>query len=226
MTRTGAAARPPVDIEERAYSLLGWAQMNMRAMIIGLVIMAALIVGIWVYLATQRNKEQRAGAEVASASGAVAAGNYALAETDLTRIVQQFAGTDAGKQAVLLLSEALYGQGKYEQGIEHLQRYVGSAPDHMKATFHAQIAAGYEETGNFSEAAAAYLRAADVARFGADKSVYRADAARAYTLAGNTAAAKRLWEAEAVDLSSPVSGEARVRLGELEAQPARSSAVR
>jgi predicted negative regulator of RcsB-dependent stress response len=226
MTRTGAAARPPVDIEERAYSLLGWAQTNMRFMIIGLVIIVGLMVGIWVYVATQANKEQRAAAEVASASGAVAAGNYALAETDLTRIVQQFAATDAGKQAVLLLSEALYGQGKYEQGIEQLQRYVGSAPDHMKAAFHSQIAAGYEEIGNFPEAAATYLRAAEVARFGADKSVYRADAARAYTLAGNTAAAKQLWEAEAADLSSPVSGEARVRLGELDAQPARPAVAR
>ncbi len=226
MTRTGAAARPPGDIEERSYSLLGWAQANIRAVIIGLVVMVGLIVGLWIYLATQAAREQRATAEVASASGAVAAGNYALAETDLTRIVQQFAGTDAGKQAVLLLSEALYGQGKYEQGIEHLQRYVGSAPDHMRAAFHSQIAAGYEEAGNFSEAAAAYLRAADVAQFGADKSVYRADAARAYTLAGNTAAAKQLWEAEAADLSSPVSGEARVRLGELDAQPARPAAAR
>jgi predicted negative regulator of RcsB-dependent stress response len=198
----------------------------MRAVIIGLVIIVGLMVGIWVYVATQANKEQRAAAEVASASGAVAAGNYALAETDLTRIVQQFAATDAGKQAVLLLSEALYGQGKYEQGIEQLQRYVGSAPDHMKAAFHSQIAAGYEEIGNFPEAAATYLRAAEVARFGADKSVYRADAARAYTLAGNTAAAKQLWEAEAADLSSPVSGEARVRLGELDAQPARPAAAR
>jgi predicted negative regulator of RcsB-dependent stress response len=221
MTRTGAAARPPVDIEERAHSLLDWAQTNLRAVLLGLAIVVAAGVGVWLYVATQGNKEQRAAAELARASGAVAAGNYALAETDLTRVVSQYGGTDAGKQAILLLSEAKFGQGKYQEGIDILQQHADRAPDYLRTAFLAQVAAGYEELGNFAEAAQAYLRAAQSTRFDNDKSVLRADAARAYTLAGNTAAAKQIWEAEAADETSPVSGEARVRLGELDAKPAR-----
>lgn len=221
MTRTGAAARPPVDIEERAHSLLDWAQTNLKAVLIGLAVVIAVAVGIWLYVATQAGKEQRAATELAQASSAVAAGNFALAETDLARVVQQYGGTDAGKQAVLLLSEAMYGQGKYQDGIAVIQRHLDSAPDHLRTAFLSQLAAGYEELGNFAEAASTYLRAAESARFDADKAMLRADAARAHTLAGNTEAAKQLWEVEAADETSPVSGEARVRLGELNAQVAR-----
>lgn len=209
-------------MEERAYSLLDWAQTNLRTVIIGAAIVVAALVGIWLYIATQANKAERAEAELARASQAVVAGNYALAETDLRRVVQQFGGTDAGKQATLLLSEALYAQQKYQEGVTELEQRVGGAPDHMKSTFHAQIAAGYEELGKFAEAAAAYEEAAKVSRFDTERSILRADAARALTLAGNTAAAIAIWEAEAADEASPVAGEARVRLGELKAQPARA----
>ena len=221
MTRTGAAARPPVDIEERAHSLLDWAQTNLRAVLLGLAIVVAAGIGVWLYVATQANKEQRASSELARASGAVAAGNFALAETDLSRVVQQYGGTDAGKQAALLLSEALYGQGKYQQGIDALQPHADRAPDYLRTAFRSQIAAGYEELGNFAEAAQAYLRAAESARFDADRSILRADAARAFTLAGNATAAREIWEAEASDETSPVREEARVRLGEMTAQAAR-----
>ncbi|HSJ62780.1 MAG TPA: tetratricopeptide repeat protein [Gemmatimonadaceae bacterium] len=221
MTRTGAAARPPVDIEERAHSLLDWAQTNIRPILIGLAIVVAAAVGIWLYLATQANKEQRAASELARASGAVAAGNFALAETDLSRVVQQYGGTDAGKQAVLLLSEALYGQGKYQEGIDALERHADRAPVYLRTAFLSQMAAGYEDLGNFAEAAQTYLRAAQAARFDTERSVLRADAARAHTLAGNVAAARQIWETEASNDASPVAGEARVRLGELNAQAAR-----
>ena len=221
MPRTGAAARPPVDFEERAYSIMDWAQKNLRLVLIGLAVIVAIAVGIWLYLATQANREQRASSELARASAAVAAGNYALAETDLSRVVQQYASTDAGKQAVLLLSEALYGQGKYQQGIDQLQQYAGSAPEYLRGAFQAQLAAGYEGLGNFAEAAATYERAAAAARFEAERAQLRADAARPYALAGNNAKAIEIWQAEAENESSPVVGEARVRLGELTARPAR-----
>jgi predicted negative regulator of RcsB-dependent stress response len=225
MTRTGAAARPPVDIEERAYSLLGWAQTNLRAVLIGLAVLVAAAVGIWLYVQTQANKEQRAASDLARASSAVAAGNYALAETDLSRIVSQYASTDAGQQAALLLSEAMYGQGKYQEGIDVLQRHADRAPDFLRAAFHAQIAAGHEELGSFADAAQGYLNAAEAARFDNDRSIFRADAARSYTLAGNTTAARQIWESEAANEASPVAGEARVRLGELDAKAARPAAA-
>jgi predicted negative regulator of RcsB-dependent stress response len=221
MTRTGAAARPPVDFEERAYSVMDWTQKNLRLVVIGVAVLVAVVLGMWLYITTQANKEQRAAAELARASGAVAAGNYALAETDLSRIVQQFATTDAGKQAVLLLSEALFGQGKYQQGVDQLLQHSTRAPEYLRGAFLSQLAAGYEELGSFAEAASTYERAAAAARFDNDGALLRADAARAYTLAGNTAKAREIWEAEAANEASPVAGEARVRLGELTVKPAR-----
>ncbi len=64
-----------------------------------------------------------------------------------------------------------------------------------------------------------YEQAASAATTDLAKAGYQADAARAYAAAGNSEAAKRIWTAMAADETSPLSGEARVRLGELTVKP-------
>jgi hypothetical protein len=46
----------------------------------------------------------------------------------------------------------------------------------------------------------------------------RASAARAYQLAGDRTSARRLWQQIITDNASPLTDEARVRVGELSAQ--------
>jgi predicted negative regulator of RcsB-dependent stress response len=218
MTRTGAAARPQLD--DRANSLLEWAVLNTRALAIaGAVILAVALAG-WLYLRSQQSKEERASLALAQATESVLQGNFALAQNDLQRVVSQYGGTDAGKQALLALSEVLYDQGKFSDGVSVLETKVDGAPEYLRATFYAQIAAGYEAQGNFPKAGDTYQQAAKATRFDTDRALYLANAARSYAQGGNTKAALQIWQAQAANQSSPVADEARIRIGELTAQPA------
>ena len=71
-----------------------------------------------------------------------------------------------------------------------------------------------------AEAAAEYEKAAKVARFDADRQRYLSLAASSYLTAGNKAKAKEIWTDLGKDSKGAVAGEARVRLGEMEATPA------
>ena len=89
---------------------------------------------------------------------------------------------------------------------------------------HAQVrdllrAAGLEQAGKAAEAAPEYEKASESAPTPLSRAAYRSDAARAYLAAGNRDAARRIWESVAADDSSPLAGEARVRIGELNAKP-------
>lgn len=158
------------------------------------------------------------------AAQSIEAGNPALAQSDLERLVRRYPDTYAGRQAVLLLSEVLFSAGKYQQGITELERAAAVSDDQgVAATAEAQIGAGYEEMKKYGEAATHYEKAATKARFQTDKLLFRASAARAHTNAGNKDAAIKIWSELAADETSPVAGEARIRLGELKARVARQS---
>ena len=105
--------------------------------------------------------------------------------------------------------------------VERLKREKG--PLGMLAELPALIAAGYEQLGKPAEAAERYKRAAAAAEFAVDQANLKASAARAYTAAGRADAARELWTELAGDPTSALSGEARVRLGELTAQPVKRS---
>jgi Tfp pilus tip-associated adhesin PilY1 len=89
---------------------------------------------------------------------------------------------------------------------------------------HALIADGEMELGKPDAAAESYQRAADQARFDGARAFYSARKARALMAAGKNAEARKVWEELAsARWAESVAPEARVRLGELEAQQARPS---
>jgi tetratricopeptide (TPR) repeat protein len=90
----------------------------------------------------------------------------------------------------------------------------------VKAMAENGIGAGYEGTGKFADAAGHYQRAADLTRLPDERDVYLANAARAYQAAGNKGEAIALWR-RLIDSEGTQAAEARVRLGELMAEPAR-----
>ncbi|MBC7791015.1 MAG: tetratricopeptide repeat protein [Anaerolineae bacterium] len=223
MTRTGASARPPMDLEERTDSIFYWIQSHTKQIGIAATILVLAAVGWWVYMRTQRSEEQRAEQMLNQARQSIAAGNSALAQSDLDKVVKRYPDAAAGRQAVLLLSEVLYRGGKFEQGIAELKKVATvRAGDDLASVAEGQIAVGYEELKKFAEAAEHYQKAAGTARFDMDRDLFLASAARAFTAAGNQEGARKIWNGLATNESGVVSGEARVRLGELNAKPAAS----
>jgi predicted negative regulator of RcsB-dependent stress response len=218
MTQTGAAARPP--LEDTTESMLEWARENSRALTIGLVVIAAIIVGTTLYRRSVVTRESRADQALMGARQSYQSGNIPLAQSDLQKMVVRYDGTPAADQGNMLLAQLLFDQGKYADGLKQLDKVSGGD---SKAAAEAMRGTGLELTGKPAEAVQHYLAAADKAPMPADKDAYRADAARVLGATGKTTEAIKIWSALAGDDKSFYSAEARVRIGELSAKPAAKS---
>jgi predicted negative regulator of RcsB-dependent stress response len=208
---------PEVTEADAGESMLEWARANSQKLsVAGMVVVALVLVG-WLWRASADKKEVKASTALAAAQDVVQSGNAALAQSDLQSLLRRYGGTTAAIQARLLLAQVHFAQGKVDDGLRELNEI--KSPGLFAASVHSMRAAGLEQAGKPAEAAPEYEKASEAASTPLAKGAYRSDAARAYLAAGNRDAAKRIWESIAADDSSPLAGEARVRIGELNAKP-------
>ncbi len=153
-----------------------------------------------------------------AAEQSIVSGNLQLAESDLKKMAQRYAGTSAGIEGRIALAQVLYDQGKHQEGVNELKGDEKALKSKdFGASAHVVLAAGYEQLKQFSDAAREYEAAAKSARFDADRQRYSLYSARAHLMAGDTATARRIWTQLGSDSKGVVAGEARVRLGEFTA---------
>jgi len=202
--------------EDAGESLVDWARENSNTLTIGAIVVAVVLAGGLLWKASADKKAVNASAALAQVEVVVQSGNNALAESDLQSFLSRYSGTKAAVQARILLAKVFFEQGKVTEGLAALDG--AGSPGPFAASFHAMRGAGLEQAGKPAEAAAAYLAAAQAAGSDAAKASNRADAARAYAAAGNVEEARKIWAEMAADDANPMSGEAKVRLGELEAK--------
>jgi predicted negative regulator of RcsB-dependent stress response len=200
-----------------------WVQVNSRLLGGAAAVIAVAAAGYWFYIRSQQIKTINADRSLMQAEQSLQSGNAALASSDLQRVVSRYKGTGAGTQAALLLAQADYNGGKYQDGIKVLQEVSGQAGG-SEAMIQSLIGDGHAQMGKNADAAKAYEKAANGSIYENEKAYYRAKAARSYSAAGNTADARRLWTQLSTDAKSQsVAAEARVRLAELDAKRAGKS---
>ena len=206
---------------DRGGALMDWLQVNSKLLGIGAAVVVVAAVGYWFYLRSAQIKSLNAERALLTAQQSLGSGNAQLAQSDLQKIVARYQGTPAGVEAALLLAQLDYDAGKYQDGINILEKAAGKATEGTLPSIYGLMGDGYAQLGKMADAAKQYVRAADAAVFDNEKAYQRSKAARSYAAAGNTDEAKKLWSALAKDpKSEAVAAEARVRLAELEAKPA------
>ena len=203
-------------LEDRADSFLDWVRTNGRKLAVGAIAIAAVVVTAWGWRASVERKELSAQRRLSEARQAVDTRNLPLAQSDLRQVIQRFDGTRASTQARLLLAQVLFDQQQVDSGLAVLREM--RSPALFASAYHALLAAGLEQAGKPAEAAPEYLRAAETAASEPEGATLRADAARAWEAAGNAEEARRVWRVLAEDETGPLAGEAKVRLGELNAK--------
>jgi predicted negative regulator of RcsB-dependent stress response len=195
-----------------------------KPILAGATAVVVLGAGGWFWKASSNLKERNGALAYASAERSFYSGNLQLAETDLARVVQRYGSTRAGVRASMLLARAMYQQGKADSGVRRLRDAVGhGAAAPFRASIYSMIAAGLEDGAKYDSAAAAFGQAASAATTQIDREIYKADQARALASAGKPAEALRIWQEIAAREGSPLIAEARLRIGELTAAPARGS---
>lgn len=219
------ATKKPVPAPQtatRTEAVMDWFQLNSKQGLIVLGVMAVIVAGWWFYSRTQTLKAERAEKAYFQALQSVAAGNTPLAISDLRKMAARYPDTRAGIQGRIALTQMLFDDGKYADGIAELNKIEEG--DAKKSDFgpaiHRLTGAGLENQNKFREAAVEYQKAADLTNFTGDRGMYRGDVARALTEAGDRAGAVKIWTDLANDDKSGMQAEARIRLGELTAAPA------
>jgi predicted negative regulator of RcsB-dependent stress response len=209
-------------MELDADSLLDTIRLKQREISLVAVVVIVIAGGTYLWRESVVRKDERAEQALGAASSSYYAGNKALAQSDLEKMVDRYSGTAAGVQGAILLSQILFESGKWDDGIKRLQGVGTSSAAHsFGPSIEALIGGALADQKRYDEAAKHYVAAAQLAPFSADKDLYKAEAARVLSLAGKNEDAKSIWAEIATRLDSPAIGEAKVRLGEMEAAAAK-----
>ncbi|HUL02683.1 MAG TPA: tetratricopeptide repeat protein [Gemmatimonadales bacterium] len=212
--RTGTV--PPPGESRVVTWLIQWVKTHRQAAV---AIVIAVVGGaglIWWNVISQQRTEAVAGERLAQARLAFESGNYPLAASELSQVVENYAGTSAAEEAQLVLGQVRLHQGQPQQAIEVLTPFAAKASAGYRAQAYGLLGAAYENAGRWREAAQAYAEGVTHARYDFLKAQYLSDEARASLLAGDTTKALEAYRTITAKYdSTPSIVEAKVRLGEL-----------
>jgi predicted negative regulator of RcsB-dependent stress response len=203
---------------ERIDKWIAWAKENRRRLTIagGAVVLVAA--GVWFAVSAKARRETFARRELDQARISAEAGNLPLAANDLSGIISKYGGTGAAEEARLLLAQVRMLQGQAALAATDLQAFVSEGPKpQYRSQAYDMLGVALEQTDQFHAAAQAYETGAKDSEFGLVSVRMLLDAGRAYTVAGDTADATRIYEQIIKDHGSATGAvaEAKLRLGEL-----------
>ncbi|PYO67693.1 MAG: hypothetical protein DMD69_09135 [Gemmatimonadetes bacterium] len=216
-TSVTTAGRPVAAADSgRLTVLVQWIKGHRQASgYVGILVGLGAVLFVWNLWST-RTAERTAGARLEQARLAVDSRNFKLAASELSQVVENYAGTRAAQEATILLAQAYLGQGQSQQAIALLKRFAPGAGKAYQAQAYGLLGAAYENVAHPKDAADAYQRASEAARFPFLRAQFLSDAGRAWVAAGDTTRALAAYRAisEGAD-SSGAAIEAKVRIGEL-----------
>lgn len=190
-----------------------------RAKMLGIAGGAVLVValGIWFAITAGRRKEAFAARDLETARITAEQGNLPEAVAQFEKVITSYAGTSAAYSASLGVAQARLVSGQTELAIASLLDFLKTNPPALYASpANGLLGSGYENTGKFAEAAAAYRKAADEATSDYLKASALLDAGRAFRLAKNKDEAMKCYR-EILDKYAETAAktEAEVRLAEM-----------
>jgi predicted negative regulator of RcsB-dependent stress response len=217
------ATQPDTTAADRAQTFIDWTKINARALGVGAAIVLVAAAGYWFYARSKEIQSANAEKALMQAKQSMSAGNLALAQSDLQKVFSRWESTPAGVEAAMLLAQIDFDAGKYQDGLTKLQKVAGTgAAAPSQSTIESLEGDGLAQMGKLADAAKAYQRAADATNYEIERAFQRAKAARAFQAAGDAASARAIWTQLATDpTAQTMAAEARVRLGELDAQSAK-----
>jgi len=212
MTKTGEAARPPITADPD--SLLDTFQLYRKQISVTAIVVAVVAGGVFLWQANRTRRETQGEKAFYDAMPLVSQNDPKAADA-LAKVSARYSGTAAGTQAAMLFAQTKFDAGKYDEGQKVLDGVASAGP--FASGIEALKAVGYEGQQKFDKAAEHYLAAVSKATLEGEKDSLKGEAARALALAGKKADALKIWTELASKVDSPMSAEARIRMGELSA---------
>lgn len=215
-TATSKGALAATEEHPVVQAIVTWVKGHRQAAGSGAVVIV-LAAGLlyWNHLSSVRS-EAVASDELLRARVAVESRNYALASSELSRVVENYAGTHAAQEGQILQAQVHLAQGQSQQAIEQLKTFAPSAGRNYRAQAYGLLGAAYENVSHPQEAAEAYEQASSFARMDFLKAQFLSDAGRAWVAAADTGKALAAYRRIVKEFKKTgTATEAKVRLGEL-----------
>ncbi len=216
MTTPVGTAQAASSSDQRFEAILAWVKRNRgTAATVGVIVVIGGGLFGWSVL-SRTQQEAAAGRGLSSGRFAFESKNYALAASELSRVMENYSGTKAAQEATILLAQVRLGQGQNQQAIQVLSRFAGDADRDYRAQANGLLGAAYENIARPKDAAESYEKAAGSSKFPFLAAQFLSDAGRAWLAAGDTSHAIASYQTiiSKYDSTGTVV-EARVRLGEL-----------
>jgi predicted negative regulator of RcsB-dependent stress response len=203
--------------EPKAESFLDWFRINSRLVGVAAAVIVAVAFGVWFYNRSQVLKNENADKKLLAAKQSLSSGNVPLAQSDLKKVADQYAGTSAGAEAGMLLAQVKLDNNDNQGAVTTLKELAEKHPTgNYAAAIRALLGDAYVQLGKPAEAADEYGRAALAASGPSERAMLMAKLGRALLAAGKKDKAREAWESLANQDANPgLAAEARVRLGEL-----------
>jgi tetratricopeptide (TPR) repeat protein len=172
----------------------------------------------WYVVESGRRKQSQAIDELDRARSAMEASNFPEASSQLQKVAQTYAGTDAAYEATLALNQVRLMSGQAQLAVDELRKFLATNPPAKFASAgHAHLAMALENAGKSAEATPEYLKAAELATEGFRKVDALLAAARSYRVQGKAPEAIAVLQGIVKDYPKEAAGvaEAQVRLAEM-----------
>jgi predicted negative regulator of RcsB-dependent stress response len=166
-----------------------------QKLVIGVLVVAAVVVGIGMAVGAQGKKEQEAQALWLRAQQNLLAGQNASALELASTVRDRFAGTESARRSLILIADAQANLGQTGEAMATYERAMNEIDDPILATSARRgLAVTRENAGLFAEAAPLYEELAQSAQPPGGRVYDLRAAARSHHLAGDDAKAVTLLQ--------------------------------
>src|SRR3954454_3763031 len=140
--------------EPKPESFLDWFRINSRLVGAAVAVVVAVAFGFWFYNRSAVLKAENADKKLLAAKQSIGSGNMPLAQSDLKKVADQYAGTGAGAEAAMLLAQLKLEQGDNQGAVSALTEIVRKFPSGpYAASIRALLGDAYAQLGKPAEAA-------------------------------------------------------------------------
>jgi tetratricopeptide (TPR) repeat protein len=171
-----------------------WAKTHARTLILGAVALVMLVGGSLYYMSYRRAVASEAEMRLTEVRQTAAAGNNALAISDLERLLTNFGGTPAATEARVLLAILYLDENNPTRATEVVEPVSRDPAQPLGASAAFLLGAAYEAQGQPERAEAVFLRIADRARLSYERRDALESAARLRMERGDMAGAVTLYD--------------------------------
>ena len=215
-------AEPDDIFVARVLETSAWAKQNSRMLVIGGIVAAVLIIGLFYFVTSRRATNAQAAAQLTQARAVAMSGNNALAIRELEQFLARFEGTPSAAEARLMLGRAYLDAGQVQQAQNTIEPLAGDMSSGLGINAATLLASSYEAAQEPHRAEEIYLEMAEEARFLFQRQDALDNAARIRLQRGDAAGAAELYRQllEITPQSNPERPIFEMRLGEALTQAA------